>query len=107
MKSVNSKDDGINDSIGCKKGLIKDRKTVQNNVVGKLSCFYVNARSIVNKRDELELYVLEEKPDLIGITETWATNSIEDAELNLDGYTMLRKDRILGNKLRGVVFYYK
>jgi ribonucleases P/MRP protein subunit RPP40 len=69
----------------------------------------VNARSIVNKRDELELYVLEEKPDLIGITETWLTISIEDAELNIEGYTLLRKDRILGNKLRGggVLLYIK
>ena len=76
---------------------------------GKLSCFYVNARSIINKRDELELYVVEEKPDIIGITESWATESIADSELSIDGYTMLRNDRIIGAKLRGggVLLYIK
>jgi hypothetical protein len=63
----------------------------------------------MNKRDELELYVIEEKPDIIGITETWANTSIGDAELNLDGYRMLRKDRITGKKIRGggVLLYIK
>jgi len=32
----------------------------------KLVCFYVNARSLVYKMSELELYVYEEKPEIIG-----------------------------------------
>jgi len=36
-----------------------------------ISCFYVNARSIVNKLDELVLYLSHEKPDIVGITESW------------------------------------
>ena len=38
----------------------------------QISCFYSNARSVINKTDELELYVVEETPDLICITESWA-----------------------------------
>ena len=34
----------------------------------KLVCFSVNARSIVYKMSELEVYVCDEKPDIIGIT---------------------------------------
>ncbi len=60
--------------------------------------FYTNARSIVNKRSELELYILEEEPDIVGITETWAVESIEDSELSIDGYTMIRRNRIVGKK---------
>jgi len=38
----------------------------------EIKCFYANARSIINrrKRMELELYVEEEEPDIIGLTET-------------------------------------
>jgi Reverse transcriptase (RNA-dependent DNA polymerase)/Endonuclease-reverse transcriptase len=86
--------------------------TIQNNFNGevtKLNCFYTNARSIINKRHELELYVLGEQPDIIGVTETWALENIENSELNLDGYTMLRKDRMVGDKSRGggVLLYIK
>ena len=72
----------------------------------KLKCFYINARSIVSKTDELELYVLEEKPDIV---ESWATNLIDDADANLEGYTMLRKDRVFGTKIRadGVLLFFK
>ena len=63
----------------------------------------------MNKREDLELYVLDERPDIIGITESWANEKIEDSELTLEGYTMLRKDRVSGEKLRGggVLLYIK
>ena len=34
----------------------------------------------MNKIDELELYIVEEKPDLICITESWTNETIGDAE---------------------------
>ena len=40
-------------------------------------------------------------PHIIGITESWATTDISDAELGITGYVMFRKDR-LG---RRVLFY--
>ena len=60
-----------------------------------IKCFYANARSIINKkkRMELELYVEEEEPDIIGLTETWAKEEMEDGELDIDGYVMFRRDR--------------
>ena len=67
----------------------------------KLVCFYVNGRSIVYKMSELELYIFEEKPDIIGITESWTFEDLQNSELNIDGYVLLRKDRILGEKVRG------
>ena len=59
----------------------------------KLSCMYFNARSIVNKVDELEIYTKEEELDIIGITETWLTDEILTSEISLEGYTLYRKDR--------------
>jgi Endonuclease-reverse transcriptase len=74
-----------------------------------LTCMYVNARSLVNKRDELELIAEQEDYSIIGITETWLTDSIENAEIELEGYKMLRKDRVSPIKTRGggVLFYIK
>ena len=77
-----------------------------------LRAFYVNTRSVVNidKRTELELYVDKEKPDIIGITESWAKESIQDSELELEGYAMFRKDRDNKGEKRhggGVLLYIK
>ena len=36
-----------------------------------MSCLNLNARSVINKRDELELYIIENKPSIIGVTESW------------------------------------
>ena len=33
-------------------------------------------------------------PHIIGITESWATIDISDAELGMTGYVMFRKDRM-------------
>lgn len=74
-----------------------------------LTCVYFNARSIMNKRDELELCLTHEKPDIVGITETWTYEDIQDSEICIEGYTLLRKDRVIGNKMRGggVALYIK
>src|SRR6218665_2704605 len=51
-------------------------------------------RSIVSvqKRAELELYINNETPDIIGITESWTKPEIADSELALDGYRFFKKD---------------
>ena len=48
----------------------------------------------------------EIKPNIIGITESWANNDIADAELGLGGYIMFRKDR-MGRRGGGVLLYIK
>ena len=69
----------------------------------------MNARSIVNKRDELELLVKDEDLDIVGISETWLSETISDAEISIDGYTIVRRDRVSDTKKRGggVAFYIK
>jgi exonuclease III len=70
---------------------------------------YLNARSIVNKHSELELYLIEENIDIVGITETWLTDSVSDSEMSIEGYTLLRGDRKSETKQRGggVALYIK
>ena len=66
----------------------------------------LNARSIINKKNELNIMVDDIKPHIIGITESLANNDITDAELGLEGYVMFRKDRI-GRRGGGVLLYIK
>ena len=49
----------------------------------------LNARSVVNKKNELNIMVEDIDPHIIGITESWAIIDITDAELGLARYIML------------------
>ena len=71
-----------------------------------IKCVCLNIRSIINKKNELNIMVDDIKPHIIGITESWAHNDITDAELGLEGYVMFRKDRI-GKKGGGFVIIYQ
>ena len=71
------------------------RKGIQGNTSkSEIKCVCLNARSIINKKTELNIMVDDIKPHIIGITESWANNDITNAELGLEGYVMFRKDRI-------------
>ena len=69
-------------------------------------CVCLNARSIVNNKNEFNIMVEDIDPHIIGITESWANIDITDAELGLTGYVMFRKDRI-GRRGGGVILYVK
>ena len=59
---------------------------------GEIKCVCLNARSIINKKDELNIMVDDIKPHIIVITEAWANNGITGAELVLEGYAMFRNE---------------
>jgi len=74
---------------------------------------YTNIRSILNrnKKEELMGILIENKIDILGITESWTHPEVGDAEINLMGYQVFRRDRKLdcSNKTRGggVLLYVK
>ena len=72
----------------------------------EIKCVCLNARSTINKKDELNIMVDDIKPHIIGKTESWANNDITYAELGLKGYAMFRKD-IMGRRGGGVLLYIK
>ena len=81
-------------------------KGIQGNTSNaEIKCVCLKARSIINKKNELNIMVDDIKPHIICITESWAHNDITDAELGLEGYVMFRKDRI--GKKGGVLLYIK
>ena len=72
----------------------RSKKIQRNTSESRIKCVCLNARSIINKKTELNIMVDDIKPYIIGITESWANNVITDAELGLEGYVMFRKDRM-------------
>ena len=66
----------------------------------------LNARSIINNKNELNIMVDDIKPHIIGITESLPNNDITYAELGLEGYVMFMKDR-MGRRGGGVLVYIK
>jgi len=61
----------------------------------------------MNKLDVLAAMVSDLKPDILGITESWATDSILDCELQLAGYQMFRCDRPSEHRGGGVLLYVR
>ena len=59
----------------------------------ELKFLYLNARSIMNKFDDLMVTVEDLRPDIIGITESWAYKDVFDSELSIEGYVLFRSDR--------------
>ena len=74
---------------------------------GKLKCLLLNARSIINKKEELEAVAYEKNPDFILITETWAKDKHSKGELNLNGYDCHRNDRSETERGGGCIIYAK
>jgi hypothetical protein len=66
----------------------------------------LNARSIRNKLPEFRCLVATETVDIIAVTESWIHTGGNDfeAEFELPGYTMFKKDRI-GRQGGGVLLY--
>ena len=57
-------------------------------------CYYTNAQSFMNKHDEFMNTVIDViNLHIIGITESWCHNDINESEIHIDGYTTYRKDR--------------
>ena len=78
------------------------QRNTGKHVQAKIKCVCLNARSIINKKNELDIMVDEIKRHIIGIPESWANNDITYAELGLEGYVMFRKDR-MGRRGGGVL----
>ena len=68
--------------------------------------FKFNSRSIVTKKNELNIMVEDIIPNIIGIAKSWANKDISDAELGLTGYVMFRRGRI-GRRGGGVILCIK
>lgn len=66
-----------------------------------------NVRSIVKNIDYYRTFFQNSKLAVLGIVESWLKSSITNKFVELDGYKIVRSDRLLDNKKRGggVAFY--
>ena len=82
-----------------KQNNIKNNKERQN----QISCFYCNTRSVINKI-RIRTICSGGNSRSFCITESWANANIGDGEININGYTVFRKDRT--NRIGGGVLLY-
>ena len=79
------------------------------NCCGKISIYYTNCDSVLNKRDELTLEINHFNPDIIVLTEIFpksiVSTEILRQELNIEGYNLLLGK--VTEKARGVCIYVK
>ncbi|KAM9591230.1 uncharacterized protein ACIBXB_006103 [Morphnus guianensis] len=73
--------------------------------IAQLRRIYANARSMVNKQEELEAIVQQDSYDLVAITETWWDDS-HDWSAAMDGYKLFRRNR-QGRRGGGVDLYVR
>ena len=54
-------------------------------------------------------YLLEKGLDILAVIESWANDNIADSELQINGYTLYRKDRnsVRDDRGGGVLLYIK
>ncbi len=70
-----------------------------------ISVLYMNARSLLPKRDEILAYVAMKKPDVIAITETWIRPDYLMSEFSITGYESFHKKWV--HKRGGDIYYSK
>ena len=79
------------------------------NCSGKISIYYTNCDSVLNKRDELTLEINHFNPDIIVLTEIFpksiVSTEILRQELNIEEYSLLLGKET--EKARGVCIYVK
>ena len=54
---------------------------------------HMNARSMMNKMDEIRLLAINTSATVIGITETWLDDSVVDSEVSIPNFSLVQKDR--------------
>lgn len=69
---------------------IRERKRKETN--NTLNCIYLNVNSIISNTGELEVLAEAHKPSIILCSETCTTENVEDSELDIATYKMVRCD---------------
>ncbi len=69
----------------------------------------MNINRLICKFDEVKKLIQDQSFDVLSLTETWLTSNVIDEELNISGYTFVRKDRSDPSKSQGggVLVYVK
>ncbi len=66
------------------------------NRFGTLTFYYTNWRRLYGKMDMLRALTSSRNIDAVVLTMTWLSSLMEDSELTLSGYSLIRRDRRIG-----------
>ncbi|KAF8569718.1 hypothetical protein P879_01816 [Paragonimus westermani] len=69
-----------------------------------VSCLYTSTQGLLSKLAEFRDTMASGTFSLVGLTETWLTDEITDADISIPGFSVLRSDR--GSQGGGVALYY-
>lgn len=72
-----------------------------------LKIAHLNIQCLTNKIDYVNLLLHNNNIDVLCLSETWLTNSIDDSELSINGYDICRLDRQNDKSHGGVICYVK
>lgn len=73
-----------------------------------LTIAHLNIRSLRNKIDLIRLELLNETSlDVLTLSETWLDSSIQDSEVQLPGFSCVRRDRTSSKSGGGVIIYVR
>ena len=67
---------------------------------------HINVRSLYPKIDEIRLIVKDNNLDIFAVSETWLSDAIPNGLIDINGYTIFRRDRI-GGIGGGVALYIR
>ena len=71
----------------------RENELLPKNKLKGLKLVSLNIASLLKHLDELRIFVEEEKPHIIGINETRLDNMINDSDIEIDGFEVMRWDR--------------
>ena len=63
--------------------------------------------SLFNKINDVNLFMISNKIDILGLNETWLNKDISDSFLNIPGYQLERADSPDNVRKHGVAFYIR
>lgn len=68
---------------------------------------HLNSRSVRYKMDDLCILFEQNSFDIMGISETWLDKSVDDSQVSVRGYDVLRQDRKQDRRGGGTMFYIR
>ena len=82
---------------------ISQNRNFKLSTVKGLRICHLNVRSLVNKIDEMQVFCETHRPHVLSLNKTWLDSSISDSEIQLPGYSLVRRDKARRNG--GVLIY--
>lgn len=67
---------------------------------------HFNTRSVRNRMDDVRLLLTLNQFDVLTISESWLDSSVNDSEVSIPGYDVIRHDHRGQNKRGGGTMFY-